>query len=496
MGHLGAISILSLTIGLSLPRPRVGQVRIQPATAAMFGATLTVAVGLLSPLEAWEVLEFLARPVLTIVSLMIITIVASQAGFFRMLAWRLAKSAGGNTRSLFARLFFAGTITGTLFTNDAAVLIFTPMVYQLVQEIQEPTWTDANRAPFYFAVLYVANLVGALVISNPINIIVADWFGIGFVEYAFWMVIPAFVSMIVTYFGLVLFFRRSIPATYRVPTSIEAPTSAESSSQGRKLRVVTAGVLIATLIGFFSEPWSGIPTAFVAGIGALLLLVIHHFFGAKRTGRVVGEVGVGCSDLRRRNLHRGKWAPGRGPHGLHRRSAPRRCRRRAAGRQLRCRPHRGCLFSGHEQPPDGRNHGPLDWGSSSGRRRTPRHGVRSSDRWRSGSEDAASRIPGGPPVVSDPTEPGGGDLLLAVREAGRACHAGRGRSVPRRAGPGVRPLPVAGRVNRPSAADAPSSRGQREARSRSYRATSPIIVRPDEPAARSRIFLRAAGARR
>ncbi len=290
MGQLGAISILSLTIGLSLSRPRIGRVRIQPATAAMFGATLTVAVGLLSPREAWEVLEFLARPVLTIVSLMIITIVASRAGFFQILAWRLATSAGGNSRSLFA-LFFAGTVTGTLFTNDAAVLIFTPMVYQLVQEIQEPTWTDANRVPFYFAVLYVANLVGALVISNPINIIVADWFGIGFVEYAFWMVIPAVVSMIVTYFGLVLFFRRSIPATYRVPNSSEVPTSIEPTAQGRKLRVVTAGVLIATLIGFFSEPWSGIPTAYVAGTGALLLLAIHHFFGAKRTGSVVAEVG-------------------------------------------------------------------------------------------------------------------------------------------------------------------------------------------------------------
>jgi len=285
MGQLGALSILSLTIGLSLSRPRVGRLRIEPAFAAMFGATLTVAVGLLSLREAWEVLEFLARPVLTIVSLMIITIIVSQAGFFRMLAWRLAKSAGGNSRSLFARLFLAGTITGTLFTNDAAVLIFTPMVYQLVQEIQEPTWTDANRVPFYFAVLYVANLVGALVISNPINIIVADWFGIGFVEYAFWMAIPAVVSMIVTYFGLVLFFRRSIPATYRVPTPIEP------NPQGRKLRVVTAGVLIATLVGFFSEPWSGIPTAFVAATGALLLLVIHYFFGAERTGSVVAEVG-------------------------------------------------------------------------------------------------------------------------------------------------------------------------------------------------------------
>jgi arsenical pump membrane protein len=291
MGQLGAISILSLTIGLSLSRPRVGPVRIQPATAAMFGATLTVAVGLLSPLEAWEVLEFLARPVLTIVSLMIITIVASRAGFFRILAWRLATSAGGNSRRLLARLFFAGTITGTLFTNDAAVLIFTPMVFQLVEEIRDPTWTDANRVPFYFAVLYVANLVGALVISNPINIIVADWFGIGFVEYAFWMVLPAVVSMIVTYFGLVFFFRRSIPATYRVPTSIEP------SAQGRKLRAATAVVLIATLIGFFSEPWSGIPTAFVAATGALLLLLLYHLFGPerifgpKRTRGVVAEVG-------------------------------------------------------------------------------------------------------------------------------------------------------------------------------------------------------------
>ncbi|MCH8811724.1 MAG: hypothetical protein IID07_07825 [Gemmatimonadetes bacterium] len=291
MGQLGAISILSLTIGLSLFRPRVGKLRIQPAAAATFGATLTVAVGLLSPLEAWEVLEFLARPVLTIVSLMIITIVASQAGFFRMLAWRLARSAGGNSRRLFARLFFAGTITGTLFTNDAAVLIFTPMVYQLVQEIQEPSWTDANRVPFYFAVLYVANLVGALVISNPINIIVADWFDIGFVEYAFWMVLPAVVSMIVTYFGLVLFFRRSIPKTYRVPTSAAMSASIDSTPRGRKLRVVTAGVLIATLIGFFSEPWSGIPTAYVAGTGALLLLILHHFFGAERTRSVITEVG-------------------------------------------------------------------------------------------------------------------------------------------------------------------------------------------------------------
>jgi arsenical pump membrane protein len=91
--------------------------------------------------------------------------------------------------------------------------------------------------------------------------------------------------MIVTYFGLVVFFRRSIPATYRVPTSMEP------SPQEHGLRVVTAGVLIATLIGLFSQPWSGIPTAFIAATGAIVLLLLYHFLGAKRTGSVIAEVG-------------------------------------------------------------------------------------------------------------------------------------------------------------------------------------------------------------
>ena len=285
MGPIGAVGILTMTVGLSLFRPQIGQIRVQPAAAALLGAGLTLAVGLLSPLQAWEVLEFLAKPVLTIVSLMTITIVASRAGFFRATAWRLAIGARGNSRRLFGRLFMAGTITGTVFTNDAAVLIFTPMIYQLVQEIREPGWSEANCIPFYFAVLYVANLVGALVISNPINIIVADWFDIGFVPYAMWMALPAVASMVVSYAGLLLFFRRSIPGTYRLPEAVE------TDPRGRGFRAVTAGVLLVTLFSFFSEPWLGIPTAYVAAAAAFLLLAAHHLFGGDTKRGVIAEVG-------------------------------------------------------------------------------------------------------------------------------------------------------------------------------------------------------------
>jgi arsenical pump membrane protein len=181
---IAAISVLGLTVSLSLSRPTIGRIRIDPAKAAVLGALITLGIGILPIPDLIRTIEFLSLPVLTIVSLMTITLIAERAGCFRLLAWHIAKAAKGDGVKLFTYLFFTGTLAGTFFTNDAAVLIFTPMVYHLIEEIADESWEAANKIPYYFAVLYIANLVGAFIISNPINIIVSGWFGIGFVEYA------------------------------------------------------------------------------------------------------------------------------------------------------------------------------------------------------------------------------------------------------------------------------------------------------------------------
>ena len=143
MLQVKALSILVFTVGLSLARPRVGGVRIRPQFAAMLGALLTIGLGLLTPTQAARALGFLALPLLTIVSLMVITLVAEEAGLFRLLAWRVARLAGGKPQRLFALLFFTGTVTGAVFTNDAAVLIFTPLVYRLGRAVGE--WRDLRQ---------------------------------------------------------------------------------------------------------------------------------------------------------------------------------------------------------------------------------------------------------------------------------------------------------------------------------------------------------------
>jgi Na+/H+ antiporter NhaD/arsenite permease-like protein len=91
---IAAISVLGLTVSLSLSRPTIGRIRIDPAKAAVLGALITLGVGILPIPELIRTIEFLSLPVLTIVSLMTITLIAERAGCFRLLAWHIAKPRG------------------------------------------------------------------------------------------------------------------------------------------------------------------------------------------------------------------------------------------------------------------------------------------------------------------------------------------------------------------------------------------------------------------
>jgi hypothetical protein len=70
LSSVTAFSILFLTVGLSLSRPRFGNVRIYPPVAATIGAILMMAAGLVTVQGALGTLSDLLRPIITIASLM------------------------------------------------------------------------------------------------------------------------------------------------------------------------------------------------------------------------------------------------------------------------------------------------------------------------------------------------------------------------------------------------------------------------------------------
>jgi arsenical pump membrane protein len=265
-----SIPILLLTCGLALAKPKFGQYRMRQGLAGLLGAALTLATGAVTLPQFAATAHFLFAPAVTIVSLMALTLIAEQTGIFRVMARQIALRAGGDGKKLFALIFVLGTVTGTVFTNDAAVLIFTPLVWRLVEDLAQDDWTEANKTPFYFAVLYVANLVGALMISNPINIVVANLFSISFAEYARAMALPALTSMVVTYLGLRFFFRRDLPKSYDLRRL--APMQEQSGEQINSQRVV-AIVLGLTLIAFFCANWLNLPFWKIAALSACIAMI-------------------------------------------------------------------------------------------------------------------------------------------------------------------------------------------------------------------------------
>lgn len=281
-----AFPIFVLTISLALTRPRIWRLRIGPATAAIIGASLTVVLGAVSPAGAYQALVLLYQPAVAIISLMVLTLIAEQAGLFDRLAFYIGRLADGDGRRLFAYIFFAGTIAGSIFTNDAAVLIFTPLVFKLIDTVGDESWTLASKMPYYFAVLYVANLVGAFVISNPINIIVASFFNIEFPEYARWMVFPALVSVVVTYLGLKMFFGKAIPPSYD-----RFKLRRTVAPRRRGPMIVTAILLCVTLAGFFMERVLDIPIWLIAFLGAATLLLLSRLVGGVDVVQTLKGVG-------------------------------------------------------------------------------------------------------------------------------------------------------------------------------------------------------------
>lgn len=265
-----SIPILLLTCGLALAKPKFGEFRVRQGLAGALGGLLTLAVGAVSLEQFTSTLRFLFAPVVTIVSLIALTLIAEQTGLFRVLAFHIARRAAGDGRKLFAYIFIIGTATGTLFTNDAAVLIFTPLVWRLIEDAGQDDWTEANKVPFYFAVLYVANLVGALLISNPINIVVANLFSISFAEYARWMLLPALASMLVTYFGLRLYFGRDLPTTFSLGRLGAAQVATDSEKRSQRVMALVLGL---TLIAFFAANFIGLPFWKIAALAACVALL-------------------------------------------------------------------------------------------------------------------------------------------------------------------------------------------------------------------------------
>jgi len=161
-----------------------------------------------------------------------------------------------------------GAAVSALFANDGAALILTPIVVAMLRALG---YKDKATLAFVMAAGFIADTASLpLIVSNLVNIVSADFFRIGFADYASVMVPVDLSSIAVTLAVLLLFFGRDIPASYDV-AQLRAPADAIRDPATFKAGWVVLALLLA---GFFLLEPIGVPVSAVAAAGAVLLLII------------------------------------------------------------------------------------------------------------------------------------------------------------------------------------------------------------------------------
>lgn len=259
-----AILIFVFTLSLVILQPR----GLGIGWGALLGAALALSFGVVQWADIPVVWGIVWNATATFIAVIIISLLLDEAGFFEWAALHVARWGRGSGRRLFALIILLGAAVSALFANDGAALILTPIVMAMLVAMG---FSAAATLAFVMAAGFIADTASLpLIVSNLVNIVSADYFNIGFNDYAAVMVPVNMASVVASLGVLLLFFKRDIPQHYDM-AQLKSPSAAINDPMTFKAGWV---VLVLLLVGFFALEPLGVPVSAVAAAGAALLLTV------------------------------------------------------------------------------------------------------------------------------------------------------------------------------------------------------------------------------
>ncbi|ELW9442105.1 arsenic transporter [Pluralibacter gergoviae] len=249
--------------------------------SASIGAALALASGVIHIGDIPVVWNIVWNATATFIAVIIISLLLDESGFFEWAALHVARWGNGRGRLFFTWIVLLGAAVAALFANDGAALILTPIVIAMLLALG---FSKSTTLAFVMAAGFIADTASLpLIVSNLVNIVSADFFSLGFTQYASVMVPVDLAAIVTTLAMLHLFFRRGIPATYDAAL-LKTPASAIKDPATFRAGWIVLAVLLA---GFFILEPLGIPVSAIAAAAAVILFAVAKMGRTIDTGKVL-----------------------------------------------------------------------------------------------------------------------------------------------------------------------------------------------------------------
>jgi Na+/H+ antiporter NhaD/arsenite permease-like protein len=251
-GAILAFTYLVIALG------RAPFLRIDRTGAAIVGATLMIATGVISLDDAYQHIDF--RTLVLLFGMMVIIAHLRMARFFTAVV-RWVGVRVHDPRLLLIAVVFVSGILSALFVNDTICLVFTPVLIELAE-------ARGHRPLPYLIALATSSNIGsvATITGNPQNMLIASVSHIGYMPFLTALAPIALFGLALDAAVLTIMFRNDLrpgPMEYagRGPRPLHRAMMI-------KALAVSAGVMVALLMG--RDP------ALVAAIGAAVLLITRR----------------------------------------------------------------------------------------------------------------------------------------------------------------------------------------------------------------------------
>jgi Na+/H+ antiporter NhaD/arsenite permease-like protein len=237
---------------------RVPGLRIDRTGAAIIGAAMMIAAGVLTVPEAWDAINY--DTIMLLFGMMIVVANLRLSGFFTLVSAWVVEHAHRPLRLLCGIVLVSGVFSA-FFVNDTMCLVLTPLVLDITRRLR------LNPVPYLLAVAMSSNIGSvATITGNPQNMMIGSFSRIPYRAFAAALAPVAAIGLVLTVAVIALVYR----GEFRGEKRLEIEHKPVRVHRALLWKSVAAA---AAMIVFF---FAGVPVATVAVVAGALLLITRR----------------------------------------------------------------------------------------------------------------------------------------------------------------------------------------------------------------------------